>query len=252
MGETSGASEATGETQKRKRRRKVKLGEIRVELTASSVDSRDEILLKYRESRQIITELERLGAKVRHGVDACDLAASADLPSRLFDRIVFNHPHTGVESADLHKSLLAHFLGSATCHLAPGGEVHLALCNTQATDWEVLAQATKQGLRLKSQTSFPWALLAAHGYEHKRHQINRSFPNQDSEIFVFESLGEPVASSSSPAADQAKCSMCWVPSFESTFRQARIHIHFPPPLCRSHWRARRSAPLTSSCCGHHP
>jgi hypothetical protein len=166
--------------------------------------------LKYRELRQIITELERLGAQVRHGVDACDIAASADLPSRLFDRIVFNNPHTGVESADLHKSLLAHFLGSATRHLAPGGEIHLALCNTQAADWEVLAQAAKHALHLKSRAPFPWTVLAAHGFEHKRHQINRSFPNQDSEIIVFKCVADkPTATSSSlsPVAE-AKCYMC--------------------------------------------
>lgn len=206
------------------RKRGRKLSES-FELVATTVDSREEILFKYRESKGILSELNRLGVTVDYKVNATAISESG---LAKFDRIIFNHPHTGTEDFGLHASLLAHFFHSALSHLLPDGEVHVALALSQPTDWKVEEGAARHGLKLKCVRPFPFALFAAHGYENKRHQVNRSFPMDHSQTFVF-GVAEPSLSSLVPYESRRECSICG--KTVDGREEAKTHLQTlkPPP-----------------------
>ncbi|XP_020870769.1 heavy metal-associated isoprenylated plant protein 41 [Arabidopsis lyrata subsp. lyrata] len=62
---------------------------------ASSLDSFDDVVRKYKKARSNLETLKRLGAFLLHGVDATKLLLHPDLHYRRFDRVIFNFPHTG-------------------------------------------------------------------------------------------------------------------------------------------------------------
>ncbi|EZG55516.1 nuclear protein Es2 [Gregarina niphandrodes] len=76
-------------------------------MIATSLDSREEVLKKYPDALSHLDYLETPcrypSREVRHGVDACTMACDAD-------RVIWNHPHAGIESADVHHDLIRRFL----------------------------------------------------------------------------------------------------------------------------------------------
>ncbi|KAJ1557095.1 hypothetical protein HK405_000855, partial [Cladochytrium tenue] len=99
------------------------------QVTATSLDSRSELLEKY--GAAATARLTKLaahnGVVLRHGVDAADAAKlSADAVVRArapFERVVFNFPHVGggsrAEEAAANRELVAGFLTAARRLLAP-------------------------------------------------------------------------------------------------------------------------------------
>lgn len=70
------------------------------------------------------------GHKVNFGVDATKLEET--FPNEKFDRIQFNFPHwRGKANHRYNRQLIDAFLKSASVLLAPGGEIHIALCEGQ-------------------------------------------------------------------------------------------------------------------------
>ncbi|RHY54426.1 hypothetical protein DYB30_009667 [Aphanomyces astaci] len=93
-------------------------------------------------------------ADIHVGVDATNLARESWIQTLTFDRIVFNFPHLGgatEEDVEKNQDLLWRFFQSARKYLDNSkGEVHVALRNTLFYNrWDVTAQATKAGLKLK-------------------------------------------------------------------------------------------------------
>ncbi|XP_023633141.1 heavy metal-associated isoprenylated plant protein 41 [Capsella rubella] len=67
---------------------------------ASSLDSYDAVVRKYKKARSNLETLKRLGAFLLHGVDATKLQRHPDLHFRRFDRVIFNFPHTGFHTRE--------------------------------------------------------------------------------------------------------------------------------------------------------
>ncbi len=100
----------------------------------------------------------RTGAVVRHGIDATQLhnpdmqrklcpspsSAEAAADSLLFDRIVFNFPHTGQQRVHLNRVLIRDFMRSAPALLTTKGQIHLTLKDRPPySHWNVGEQATE-------------------------------------------------------------------------------------------------------------
>ncbi|KAG5180879.1 hypothetical protein JKP88DRAFT_323304, partial [Tribonema minus] len=116
-------------------------------VVATSLDSHDVVLSKYPDA---LEWLDRLAdAKVLHGVDATRLE-QAVRPQQLFDRVVFNFPHTGEQRVHLNRNLLRNFFRSARGYVkcAPdGGEVHVTLKEGPPYNgWEIKEAAAAAGM----------------------------------------------------------------------------------------------------------
>jgi len=150
-----------------------------IELFCTSFDSRDDLLEKYQECHQILPFLaSQETCHVQHGVNAWDLNGTlVGMSSTLaFQRVIWNHPHLGVEDFRLHRFLMAHFFSAAVGKLAANGEVVVSLVQGQAGRWDLRAQAERQGLVLIAVR--PFEISSFPGYETKRNTTARSFQNE--------------------------------------------------------------------------
>uniref|UniRef100_A0A0G4FQG7 C2H2-type domain-containing protein n=1 Tax=Chromera velia CCMP2878 TaxID=1169474 RepID=A0A0G4FQG7_9ALVE len=148
-------------------------------IVATSFDERDELLEKYPECEGIFLRLESHPEHVSlmHGVNAWALEDSfpLSLSEKKFDRVVWNHPHLGIEDLRLHRFLMSHFFHSARNALAVSGILVVSLVDGQAERWRLVEEAQKQGMKLLSvrpfrEEDFP-------GYVCKRNLTGRSFKN---------------------------------------------------------------------------
>jgi ribosomal protein L44E/predicted RNA-binding Zn-ribbon protein involved in translation (DUF1610 family) len=240
-----------------------KSGHDTLELTATSYDSYDELVLKYPECKRICGQLEEMGATVLHRVDATNLhaslvAATTGEKALKFDAVVFNHPHCGEENVRRHQSLLSHFYHAALAVLDEereeddGSGILLTLAEGQPERWQAVQRARSAGLRLHRQVddvdSDEQFGLA---YERRRHQNGKSFhqvtlhgerKRQASTLFIFrrkreaattEGGGAGVVEKEEAASRKRKaerelplefaCSQC-----ERSFKSAqglRTHVH---------------------------
>ncbi|KAF4705427.1 hypothetical protein FOZ62_019123, partial [Perkinsus olseni] len=90
--------------------------------------------------------LQDYNISVQHGIDAVRLPEG--MRGELFDVIIWNHPHLGVEDAKLHQVLMAHFADSARRVLRSDGRVLLCLVEGQAKRWNLANLASLNGLHL--------------------------------------------------------------------------------------------------------
>ncbi|KAF0748047.1 hypothetical protein AaE_007493, partial [Aphanomyces astaci] len=140
-------------------------------IVATAYDSEAELLAKYPNVSANIRGLKVTQADIHVGVDATNLARESWIQTLTFDRIVFNFPHLGgatEEDVEKNQDLLWRFFQSARKYLDNSkGEVHVALRNTLFYNrWDVTAQATKAGLKLKRTDRFNLSLYP--GYEAQR------------------------------------------------------------------------------------
>ncbi|RQM27924.1 hypothetical protein B5M09_007520 [Aphanomyces astaci] len=134
-------------------------------------------------------------ADIHVGVDATNLARESWIQTLTFDRIVFNFPHLGgatEEDVERNQDLLWRFFQSSRKYLDNSkGEVHVALRNTLFYNrWDVTAQATKAGLKLKR---YKEAVAMALTVEVPR-DVAVSVPNQASEEPPHHELTTPPVS----------------------------------------------------------
>ncbi|CAK9206669.1 unnamed protein product [Sphagnum troendelagicum] len=131
-------------------------------IVATSLDSRDEVLLKYGQNGAAnLCELERRGAQVLHGVDVRNMSnpyqSGLGDRLRLFDRIIYNFPHAGFTGPEnlvpvikRHKELIGLFFENAAKMLLHGGEVHVThKLGPPYDQWGLVEQAQASGLDLK-------------------------------------------------------------------------------------------------------
>lgn len=95
-------------------------------VTCTSYDSATEVVSKYPGAKDILRAVAKTGARVRHGVDARKLESHFGFED-VFDRIVFNFPHSGQQRVHINRALLRDFFASAKEQLAPGGHIHVTL-----------------------------------------------------------------------------------------------------------------------------
>lgn len=154
-------------------------GKEQIDLTASTLlSSPDELVATYANSSTVLNELKERGATVFFGIDATQLHATAAFtnnaaaattggPERLFDWILFSHPHLGLETlredegwhAERHHRLLAHYFWSAQQILTKSRDadarIYLCLCGNQPQTWRMLEAASPLKLVAQYDTSTP-------------------------------------------------------------------------------------------------
>ncbi|KAM0867131.1 hypothetical protein ACQ4PT_042192 [Festuca glaucescens] len=170
-------------------------------LVATSLDSYDTLTSKYGKAESNVTELERLGATVFHGVDAKMMKRHPCLKMRRFDRIVFNFPHAGFighEEQDhmikAHQLLVRRFFRNASHLLRPDGEIHVSHKTGQPYDrWKIEELASEFSLVISEKVNF-WKEDYP-GYNQKRGDgkwCDEEFPLCNGCTFKFHvECGEP-------------------------------------------------------------
>ncbi|TVU09954.1 hypothetical protein EJB05_43453, partial [Eragrostis curvula] len=143
-------------------------------LTATSLDTYEDLKAKYSKAESNIAELKRLGTSILHGVDVEPMRLHTELKSRRFDRIVFNFPHAGFKGKEdqvyminLHKKLVSSFFNNAFHMLHRYGEIHVSHKMGQPYDrWELEHLAAEASLIMFEKVCFQKEDYP--GYDQKR------------------------------------------------------------------------------------
>lgn len=164
-----------------------------IDVVATSFDSRSELVEKYRDVRSLLQKWTReqeegKSIQILHGIDAtCDLRSQlresgGDVANQVFDTVVFNFPHLGVEDARLHGLMIAHVM-NRVMHLfsTNSGDIStredcrfvLALADAQSLRWHTQEMGERN--RLPQVGSFPFRPMEWPGYEVRRHINGKSF-----------------------------------------------------------------------------
>ncbi|KAJ3284212.1 hypothetical protein HDU79_008403 [Rhizoclosmatium sp. JEL0117] len=170
-----------------------------IKILATSFDSRDQLLRKYLEFKDIEKNLAKFSNNVKllHQINAWELpkyfkAADEAIPrwtlgqrpdgSVGFDTVAWNHPHLGTEDFRLHRFLMAHFFHSVSSVLNnsnPSSSVVVSLVSGQETRWDLVGQASRSNLILSTSDSpFPFMEQDWEGYVVKRNMHGKSFKNE--------------------------------------------------------------------------
>ncbi|EGO05290.1 hypothetical protein SERLA73DRAFT_174370 [Serpula lacrymans var. lacrymans S7.3] len=95
-------------------------------ITATAYDSEEECYAKYPEAKEIVETLRDKGVETLFGIDATKLEKIPTFKGKLWDRIVWNFPHSGKGITDQDRNILSHqilisdFFRSAAKFLAIG------------------------------------------------------------------------------------------------------------------------------------
>ncbi|CAM9709817.1 unnamed protein product, partial [Scytosiphon promiscuus] len=160
-------------------------------VVATSLDSQKAVLKKYPRANTWLPKLNADGAQVVHSVDATRLeetllgsdggeeeeavgsgegaAAAGEKKKRvLFDRVVFNFPHTGKQRIHLNRNLIRDFFASTKGLVkcaAAGGEIHVTLKDKPPySGWNVKGMAKESGLVMVRCLAFDPSVFP--GYRH--------------------------------------------------------------------------------------
>jgi len=132
------------------------LSEKSVKIVATSLDSRAVLT----NNHFAVENIDKLSAfknvEILHEVDATNMTGK--FGPRIFDRVIFNFPHTGGKwNIGKSKELLKRFIVSATHHVDNNGDICVSLCQRQGgtslnnprrehgNTWQVVSQAARAG-----------------------------------------------------------------------------------------------------------
>ncbi|XP_027063705.1 uncharacterized protein At4g26485 [Coffea arabica] len=163
-------------------------------IVASSLDSYDDLINKYRNAKSNLELLKNLGASLLHGLDATKMKFHNDLLMRKFDRIIFNFPHAGFHGKEdgihligMHRKLVFGFLGNARGMLRADGEIHVNHKTTAPfCHWNLHELGIRNSLMLIECVDF--RIEEYPGYSNKRGASPRcddSFPLGECSTFKF-------------------------------------------------------------------
>ncbi|KAK4439658.1 Heavy metal-associated isoprenylated plant protein 41 [Sesamum alatum] len=163
-------------------------------IVATSLDSYDDLIMKYENARVNLAYLEVLGASLLHGVDATKMSILPVFRWRKFHRIIFNFPHAGFygkednpELITMHRNLVRGFLLNASSMLQHDGEIHVNHKVTAPFDsWKIEDLASECFLRFVGHDDF--RIEDYPGYSNKRGSGSRSdepFPLGECRTFKF-------------------------------------------------------------------
>ncbi|CAK8566517.1 unnamed protein product [Lathyrus sativus] len=91
-----------------------------VYIVATSLDTRESLVLIYGSASSNLSELENLGCTILHNVDVHNMKEHHFLKNQKYDQIIFNFPHAGFVWREIdeiqiqsHRSLVSGFLQNA-------------------------------------------------------------------------------------------------------------------------------------------
>ncbi|KAK7301871.1 hypothetical protein RJT34_12747 [Clitoria ternatea] len=163
-------------------------------IVATSLDSYDDVTKKYKHAKSNIDDLQKLGARLLHEVDATKMKLHSDLKMRRFDRVIFNFPHAGFHGKEndmllikMHKDLVLGFFKNATHMLRANGEIHVSHKTTGPfRNWNIEKLATQNLLTLIECADFNKEDYP--GYNNKRgdgYRCDQPFPLGKCSTFKF-------------------------------------------------------------------
>ncbi|GAB9463299.1 Ferredoxin-fold anticodon-binding domain-containing protein 1 [Globisporangium polare] len=248
----------------RSNEQKIAMGEISV--TATSLDTHEELLQMYPNSSVILGELKDGGVRVVHDVNATKLKQypsllhgttaegaetnSASAPS-LFDRVVFNFPHFAEGGSKRnkihrHRQLLREFFQSAQDVLAHDGLVWVTLCAGQGgtpldtkprawgDTWQIVHCAADAGFIARNVHLCPVEKLAELGYYSVGYKLKeQAFWTPDSLTHVFCREGLPGVKAHFPIEWTRGISFWTHDGFVEDKVTAILRECFPEPIALS-------------------
>ncbi|KAL5077290.1 hypothetical protein RYX36_016274, partial [Vicia faba] len=149
-------------------------------IVASSLDTHDDVIKKYKHAKSNIDELKKLGACILHGVDATKMKSHSHLNRRSFDRVIFNFPHAGFHGKrednlsliKMHQHLVCGFFKNTSSMIWANGEIHVNHKTTPPyTNWNIEKLAEESFLKLMECSHFKKEDYP--GYYNKRGDGNR-------------------------------------------------------------------------------
>ncbi|GAV59633.1 DUF2431 domain-containing protein [Cephalotus follicularis] len=163
-------------------------------ICASSLDTYDEVIKKYKKAKSNLESLKKLGASLLHGVDATKMKFYSDLNMRKFDRIIFNFPHAGFHGKEddarvinMHRSLVNGFFKNASDMLRAYGEIHVSHKTTHPFClWNIVELASGNSLGLIERLDFKKQDYP--GYNNKKGDsstCDKPFPLGECSTFKF-------------------------------------------------------------------
>ncbi|GLJ08328.1 hypothetical protein SUGI_0086580 [Cryptomeria japonica] len=163
-------------------------------IVATSLDTKEMVLTFYKSAGNSISNLLSRGACVLHEVDATMIDQLGLFRGTMFDRIVFNFPHSGFwgkeysnEVIQRHRDLVSKFFRSARMLVSCIGEIHVSHKEGPLyRKWNLVGEAMKSGLFLKECVTF--SIADYPGYTNKRGSgvcIDESFPLGDCKTYKF-------------------------------------------------------------------
>ncbi|GFP90973.1 uncharacterized protein at4g26485 [Phtheirospermum japonicum] len=163
-------------------------------IVATSFDTYERLMEKYKSAYANIAVLEIMGATVLHGVDATQMRTFPDLRLRKFDRIIYNFPHAGFHGKEdnpeligMHRNLVRGFLMNASTMLRFDGEIHVNhKIKAPFDSWRIEDLAVECSLLCISLDDF--RIEDYPGYQNKRGSGPRSdepFPLGECRTFKF-------------------------------------------------------------------
>ncbi|CAK7323937.1 unnamed protein product [Dovyalis caffra] len=152
------------------------------------------MMLKYWGAASNLRDLEEFGCTIIHEVNAHSMNKHPLLNRKLFDRIVYNFPHTALKRSEgnirqikSHRRLVKGFFESAFDMLEENGEVHVTHKTTDPySKWGIEKLAEGAGLFLVDKVRFRKSDYP--GYENKRgagSRADENFPAGNSCTFKF-------------------------------------------------------------------
>lgn len=159
-----------------------------LQLIATVIDSLEEIKQKYKNASFLLKKLEKFSEFSRltattcfnvNAVDAYDQNANALKGFGGADRVIFNHPHLGTESATLHFHFLCHLFHTVKeTWMKSGGLFHLTLAAGQYSRWKCEQAAERHGMVVLDRCDFQPPHVSEPYYHFRRHQSGKSFANR--------------------------------------------------------------------------
>jgi hypothetical protein len=170
-------------------------------ITATSLDSRSDVLRKYSSAASSLAELENESCvEVLHNVDATALQSIMSYKRPQFDIIIWNFPYPvdlkSVQPArEKGSELLGRFFDCLHNHsiLKDDGHIHITLApkqggstleaNALSPAWSVQTLAARSGFDLFEVAPFPAEAYA--GYSPRREYIDQTFPCNEPRVHFF-------------------------------------------------------------------
>jgi hypothetical protein len=107
-------------------------------LSLTSFDSKESLFDKYPESKSILQLLERNSRiQIHFSIDATQSLNSLVVDEQLFDTVIFNFPHIGIENSQIHSSMIGHILHQVKGVMKEDGVFYLSLADDQPHNWKL-------------------------------------------------------------------------------------------------------------------